>query len=91
MLPGHVFVGGARGDPVAGSAWHNTPPSAIPDHNVDYEHFSTEKWKSPSGEVYAGSYGHSEYMNKTDDGHYRTSAYNIASILAGNGMAAPEN
>ena len=49
------------------------------------------KWKSPSGEVYAGSYGHSEYMNKTDDGHYRTSAYNIASILAGNGMAAPEN
>lgn len=91
MLPGHVFIGGARGDPVAGSAWHNTPPSSIPDHNVYYEHFSTEKWKSPSDEVYIGSHGHSEYMNKTNDGHYRTSAYNIANILAGNGIAAPKN
>lgn len=87
MVPGHTSIGAAEGDVVAWSGWHkNLLAHGEPHNNPLYEHFSTEKATDADGTNYAGSEGHSEYMNNAQGGQMRTSVKNIASIIAGNGI-----
>ena len=82
MFPGHVYIGSASGDMVAGSSWFGDDPSL----NPFFKHFNLGRWRGPGNHIYEGSSGHSEYMSPN-----KTSTYNIASILVGKGMASPRS
>jgi len=86
MVPGHVNVGEAQGvyflgdgDPVADLGWFGGDPSTSREFNP----IGTDEWTSPEGVEYTDSEGHSHYY---DAG--RTSVYDQASVLAGNGVVA---
>lgn len=79
-LPGHVLVGKAANDKIAGLGHFGGHPESSP----LFQHWSTEEWVGPKDVKYEASSGHSEYMKAGS-----TSAYNLASILIGEGVAAP--
>jgi len=86
MIPGHVNVGeaegfdfGGDGDFVADLGWFGGDPSTSREFNT----IGTDEWTSPEGVEYTDSKGHSEYY---DAG--RTSVYDQASVLIGNGVVA---
>ncbi|AWE42982.1 alpha/beta hydrolase [Actinobaculum sp. 313] len=91
MVPGHVSVGEAQGfpripfvdvgdgDPVADLGRFGGDPSTSREFNT----IGTDEWTSPEGVEYTDSKGHSEYY---DAG--RTSVYDQASVLIGNGVVA---
>ena len=94
LLPDHMAEATARKDWIATSAWHGRAP----DISDDFAHMEADAHSNPrydgsdkNGDPeLPGSSGHSEYSKQADNGTPSTSLYNRASILAGDGVAIPE-
>lgn len=73
-------------DPVAQIPWFGVNPAGIP----GVEQLSTDPSITPDGISRDGADQHSDYARPADNGHLRTSGYNLAAILADTGNEVPQ-